>query len=134
MPDATDTAMLLAYLALAAAETQNRLLYETMRSEFDNSARANKNLWRMAECHAIVARADLAACEFGRAREEALLTLHLAERTCYAEYEVEAEAILHAIASANRSGHGENTPHPETPGIARIADDLAHDLCHAVTT
>jgi len=134
MPEPTDTAMLLAYLTRAGAESQNRSLYEGMRQEFNRSVSGIGSLWRMAECHAIIARADLSLCEWDRAREQALITLNLAERTAYTEYQVEAETILKSIASADTStGIEESAPPLETPGVARIADDLAEDLCHAVT-
>jgi len=126
--------MLLAYLTRAGAESQNRSLYEGMRQEFNRSVSGIGSLWRMAECHAIIARADLSLCEWDRAREQALITLNLAERTAYTEYQVEAETILKSIASADTStGIEESAPPLETPGVARIADDLAEDLCHAVT-
>lgn len=134
MPDPADTTMLHAYLARAAAESHNRSLYEAMRQDFDRSVCETRNLWRTAECHAIIARADLAMCEWDRAREQAAITLRLAEQISYREYQVEAETILEAIASATTStGQRMNTLPSETPGVARIANDLADELCHAVT-
>jgi len=91
------------------------------------------DLWRKVECHSLIAQSDLAMYEWERAREEAVRTLHLAEQISYTEYQVEAETILGSIASADTASTSRKIAAPETPGLARIADGLAVELCEAVT-
>lgn len=131
IPDSRITALLLAWLTRAAAESHNRRLYEEAREDFFTKSRIG-DLWRKVECHSIIAHSDVAMAEWERARQEAVVTLNLAEQISYSEYQIEAETILHSIASADPASSLRKTTPPETPGIARMADGLADGLCEAV--
>lgn len=132
IPDPNIGAMLLAQLTRAAAELQNRPLYEAVRRDF-YSASDIRDPWHKAECHAILASADLAMLERERAREEAMMAAKFAEQVSATEIKQYAETIIALIASADDGTGLRTTALPETPGVARFADRLADELCAAVS-
>ena len=134
MPEVTATAMLLAHLAQAAAQSDQRTLYATVRAQFLRADSAVKDEWRRAECHLHLAYADVAMSEWERARSSAQISASLAAHVGAAEVEMKAEEILSRAASVGTT----DSPPPtllqreETPGLSRLADSLAAALCQAV--
>jgi tetratricopeptide (TPR) repeat protein len=120
-----------ANLVRASALSGMNDLYEFARKSTLNVVDALKKPLRLAECFVIVALADVAMEEWERAGVTAGKALVTAERIGSAEVQIKAEEILQAVACRRTVVPAEPT---ETPGLARIGDNLADQLREALAS